>query len=1274
MLAAGLLATGGPQSARADTAPVNPADPATPVTVSDDNLPAPQINGVVWSQAMIGNFVYVGGSFSNARPAGSAAGQNTVTRGNFLAFNVTTGALMTNVTPSFNAQVRSVYASPDKTKLYVAGEFTTVNGTSRRRVAEFSVNQTTGALTLTSFAPSVNYDVDAVVATNSKVFVGGAFQGVGNADRTYLAAFNAGTGALLNWAPQVTGGQVNALTINPAGTKVVAGGSFTAVNGSSSPGYGLVMLDTATADGKGADANPLPFAVNNVSGSYPGVRNGTADGAITTLNSDGTYVYGGGYTFGKTGGTFEGTFSASWDAGQVHWINDCHGDTYSIQPIGEVLYQVGHTHYCENIDGPRQGAGGVGDYPYFRGTAVSRAAIGTATWEPDQGRYYNFEGSPTPSYLGWYPDINAGTYTGQSQGPWSVTGNGQYLVLGGEFTRVNNTSQQGLVRFAVSSIAPDTKGPKLFNASYPLNVSSTEAGKVRVSWRNNDDDDNEYLTYRVYRDTETSAGLIKTLTNQRFRRWETVTMGLTDSVTPGTSHQYRVVVTDPFNNTAKSNWTTVTAAASGTDSAYLKAVYDSQPTNYWRLGEATGTTASADRVGFQPLTALGTTVPVRGAAGAIANDSDTASTFTGANTSWTASSTQHFASDVVTVEAWFRTTVAGGRIVGWSNRNTQGNSQKHDRQLYIDNTGKINFGVQPGPTKVAVTSANAVNDGQWHHAVGTLSKNGMKLFVDGQVQGARTDVTNGQHLNMGWWRLGGDTVSGWPNAGSNGFFNGSVDEVAIYKRELSPAEIADHYSKGAGTPVGNLLPAASMTATVDGFDVDVDGSTSTDADGTIASYEWDFGDGQTATGADPQPHTYATSGTKTITLKVTDNAGGVGTTTKQVLINTAPTAAFTATPGATNPAQVTFNGTTSSDPENNITTYTWNYGDGSNPASGSQGTRSKTYANSGTYDVTLTVTDAGGLTNSVTKQVTVQAPNRPPVAAFTTATQGLKVSVDASGSSDPDGAADLDTYAWDFGDGETATGVTADRTYAAGGTYSVKLTVTDKAGVSTSLTKPVTVTALPAAVGQDAFERASASGWGTADVGGAWTVSGSASNYTVADGVGKIKLTSAGSSRTILLNGASSGDMEVRTVISADKLATGGGLYTTIRPRVRGNDWYFVDAIQSSSGAVSLRIGRHMGTTETILQTRAVTGLTVQNAGEKLNFKVQSVGASPTTLQAKIWKVGSAEPSTWTASITDSTASLQDTGSIGLDAYLSGSATNAPVMVSFDDLWAGEPQ
>ncbi|GAA1426488.1 hypothetical protein GCM10009616_01170 [Microlunatus lacustris] len=1248
VLLIGALVAGTPQEAAADTAPASAADPATPVTVSDDALPAPQINGVVWTQAMVGNTVYAGGSFTNARPAGSAAGQNTVARGNLLAFDVTTGVL-TSFAPSFNAQIRSIAVSPDQTRLYVGGEFTSVNGQTRRRIAAFDAR--TGAL-VDAFAPPVNYDVDALVATNTKVFAGGSFLGVGSAGRQYLAAFNAANGALLDWAPQATGGTVSALTINPDGTRVVAGGSFTAMNGSSNPGYGLAMLDTTT----GAS---LPFAVNQV------VRNGTVDGAITTLSTDGTYVYGGGYTFGKSGGTYEGTFAASWNAGEIHFLNDCHGDTYSVVPIGEVVYQVGHTHYCDNIDGVRQGAGGVGDYPYYRATAMSRAAVGTVTYEPDQGRYYSFLGQPAPAWQGWYPDINAGTYTGQAQGAWSVAGNGDYVVAGGEFTRVNGISQQGLVRFAVPSKAPNKSGPKLFSTTYPLNVSSTEAGSVRVNWMGNNDDDNENLTYRLYRDSQTAGSLKQTVT-KRIRRWETVTMGFTDTgLVPGSSHQYRVVVSDPFGNVANSPWTTVTVAGGGADSPYVKAVYGSQPTSYWRLGEAAGTVASADRVGFMPLSAAGTTGAVRGAPGAVPGDADKASTFTGVNTSWTATAVQHHPPDVLTLEAWFKTTVAGGRIAGWSTRNTQGNSPKHDRQLYVDTAGKINFGARPTNQRLVVTSPAAVNDGQWHHAVGTLSQSGMKLYLDGEQVAARSDVTVGEHLNIGYWRIGGDTVSGWPNAGLNGFFNGSIDEVAVYKHELSAAEIADHFAKGASRPAPNVKPVASFTASSEGRAVSVDAKDSSDADGTVSSYAWDFGDGGTATGVTAS-HTYATSGAKSVKLTVTDDDGATATVTRTVELNAAPVADFTTSVVG---QRASFDASGSTDAEGPIAGYAWKFGDG---ATGTGATPEHDYASGGSFEVTLTVTDGGGATHSVTKPVTVQAANQAPVAGFTTAAQGLVLSVDAASSSDADGT--VDSYSWSFGDGATGDGRTAQHTYGAAGTYDVQLTITDDDGATTRLTKAVTVSAAVQALAQDAFARTVSNGWGSADTGGAWTVTtGAASNYSVSGGAGRILMAAKGASRSIGLNAVSSGDTEVRTVISADKVPAGGSLFTTVRPRVRNGNSYFADVIQAANGTVSVRLGREIGTTETVLQTRAASGLTLA-AGDRLNFRVQATGISPTTLRAKVWRVGTAEPTAWTGSIGDTTETLQGAGALAVDGYLSSAATNAPVVVSFAELWAGAPQ
>src|SRR5690606_27733859 len=115
----------------------------------------------------------------------------------------------------------------------------------------------------------------------------------------------------------------------------------------------------------------------------------------------------------------------------------------------------------------------------------------------------------------------------------------------------------------------------------------------------------------------------------------------------------------------------------------------------------------------------------------------------------------------------------------------------------------------------------------------------------------------------------------------------------------------------------------------------------------------------------------------------------------------------------------------------------------------------------GTYEVKLTVTDDDGATNSVTSPVTVTepAPNQPPTAAFTHTAEHLTVSVDASASVDVDG--EVVSYEWDFGDGGSASGVTASHVYGSAGTYEVTLTVTDDDGAVDEVTESVTVTDPP---------------------------------------------------------------------------------------------------------------------------------------------------------------------------------------------------------------------
>ena len=665
-------------------------------------------------------------------------------------------------------------------------------------------------------------------------------------------------------------------------------------------------------------------------------------------------------------------------------------------------------------------------------------------------------------------------------------------------------------------------------------------------------------------------------------------------------------------------------------------------------------------MGFDPLTAqAGVT---RGAAGAISGDSDTASTFSGATGGSAAGATAGNPPDVFSIETWFKTTsTAGGRLVGWSNRNTTTNSTKRDRQLYMDNGGRLHFGVKPDANRQVVSSTGSYNDGAWHHAVATLSESGMKLYVDGAQVASRADVTVGEHLSIGYWRLGGDSLASWPNVPTSGYFAGSLDEVAIYKHELSAVEVATHNAAATGAATPNVKPIAQFSSQVSGLSSTFSSSGSSDPDGTIASYAWTFGDGDTSTAANPS-HTYDVAGTYGVTLTVTDDDGATTSLTKQVSVSAPPVASFTTSVTGT---QLSVDGSGSTD-DQGITSYAWTFGDGGT-ATGA--TASHTYAAGGTYDVKLTVTDATGNTATRTQQVSIVAANAAPNAAFTVTANGLTVNANGNASSDPDGT--IASWAWSFGDGATATGATASRTYAAAGTYTVTLEVTDDDGAKDTATQQVTVSPAAAAYAQDSFTRNVTGGWGTADLGGAWTGSGTASNFNVAGGVGTIRMGSAGAGPSRALTGVSSSNTEMRATIGVDKAATGGGIYVTLRPRVvASGDRYYADTRFVAGGSVSLILGRNVGSTETVLQSITVPGLTVVPT-DRLQVKVQAFGTSPTTFRAKVWKVGASEPAGWTASVTDSTAALQAVGSIGVGTYLSGSATNAPVIASFDDLWAG---
>jgi hypothetical protein len=269
-------------------------------------------------------------------------------------------------------------------------------------------------------------------------------------------------------------------------------------------------------------------------------------------------------------------------------------------------------------------------------------------------------------------------------------------------------------------------------------------------------------------------------------------------------------------------------------------------------------------------------------------------------------------------------------------------------------------------------------------------------------------------------------------------------------------------------------------------------------------------------------------------------------------------------------------------------------------------------------------------------------------------------------------------YSWAFGDGTTGSGAQAQHTYAAAGTYQVTLTVTDDRGATGTVTKPVTVTA-PAtppptttAFASDVFARTVTNGLGSADVGGAWTTSGTAANFAVSPGTAALTLRTPATQLSAWLGSTLRTDTDLRATFAIDRVPTGNGIYLdVVGRRVSANNEYRAEVLLRSSGDIDVGLAALRGSsTEAEIQpVRRLTGVTYA-AGTQLNVRFQVTGTSPTTLRLKVWPAGSAEPTAWQLTATDAGAALQNPGAVGVTAYLSSSATNAPVVVRMSALTA----
>lgn len=250
-------------------------------------------------------------------------------------------------------------------------------------------------------------------------------------------------------------------------------------------------------------------------------------------------------------------------------------------------------------------------------------------------------------------------------------------------------------------------------------------------------------------------------------------------------------------------------------------------------------------------------------------------------------------------------------------------------------------------------------------------------------------------------------------------------------------------------------------------DIFFDASSSSDPDGQIALYSWQFGDGRTGTGRQTR-HSYELAGTYSVVLTVSDSYGvSVSTSPKAVSVTTsaAPVARFTVSP--TKPlvgSPVVFNSAGSSATAGRrLVGFNWDLGDGTFV----EGVAVQhTYQVAGTFSVVLTVTDDAGRKSTLSQTLTVEEPDAP-IAAFTysptSPSVGNTVVFNAATSTVATGR-QIVNYEWDFGDGTPpGSGVAPTHVFASAATFTVVLTVTDNTGRKGVKTVTVTVGAPPIA-------------------------------------------------------------------------------------------------------------------------------------------------------------------------------------------------------------------
>jgi PKD repeat protein len=321
--------------------------------------------------------------------------------------------------------------------------------------------------------------------------------------------------------------------------------------------------------------------------------------------------------------------------------------------------------------------------------------------------------------------------------------------------------------------------------------------------------------------------------------------------------------------TANTTATYTATYTAQTQTGYSGAVLADSPLAYWRLGEASGTSAADASGNNRTGSYVGS--PSRGLPGALAGDANTAVGFNGSSQYVSVPYAAALNPSQFTVEAWAYPTGGQGtyRSVVTSRDYAPGNTRGYILYAAADNTWQLWLG--NGGAGWEQVFGPTVTLNAWTHLVATYDGTTARLYLNGVLaasSGAAYSPNAQRPLRM---------AAGATDRAPDYFLPGRVDEVAVYGSALAGTRVQAHYAAGTSGGGGNQPPTAVASAAPTSgpapLTVNFDGSGSSDPDGSIASYAWDLdGDGQYDDSTAQKPSfQYTTAAIYTVRLRVTDN-------------------------------------------------------------------------------------------------------------------------------------------------------------------------------------------------------------------------------------------------------------------------------------------------------------------------------------------------------------------------------------------------------------------